>query len=83
MADAFHAVPGSVVEMEGELFLVEHVFVSVTMQRLERLTTKLLPGTDFQDMSLPPHCPVFHRVQGELGSADLAKIHPLQRMDQA
>ena len=58
--------PGRVVEIDGELHLIEEVHLTVTTQRIESLAKEI---EKLWQMGEPQPCvnPVFHRFQGPLG----------------
>lgn len=69
----FHATPGTIVELDGEHFLVESARVHLLMQKIERR----LPEDFGLNQHYPNHNPVYVRIEGEIGSENINRVIPL------
>ncbi len=74
--------PGRVVELDGELFLIEDVVVEVILQRIDSHREAIERAFDGQITEVG--APVFHRIRGKIGEGQFAedRFKPLYREDE-
>lgn len=73
--------PGRVVEYGSELYLVEEVEVTVTMQKLDRLAPQIARAEILDWANMPVHSPVFVRLNGVLDDPEspISRLLPLYK----
>lgn len=81
MTQPFHAVPGTLVEFDGEHYLVEAVRVEIAMQRIDSRRRENYDMLDFAVNEMPVYNPVIMRVCDEIGGETLSRIIPLVPME--
>ncbi len=63
--------PGRVVELDGELFLIEDVVVEVILQRIDSHRDAIERA--FDGVSTEIGAPVFNRIRGKIGEGQFSE----------
>lgn len=65
--------PGRIVEHDGDLYMIEHVMIEITMQKLESHAERIEEIYSGVEPDFPISPPMFTKVRGQLGQGTL---HP-------